>query len=161
MEIRKFPDKRLFTICKEVEVFNSGLKKILDDMWETMKWHNGIGLSSNQVGYQFRFFVMEGPNLEKLYIVNPKIVERSIVPASTKEGCLSAPGDFVIVSDRASWVLVTFQDENGREHAEVFSELHAVCFQHETDHLDGIAFFQSKTLPRNKRKELEKKWGTK
>lgn len=130
-------------------------------MWDTMVKGQGIGLAANQVGLTFRMFTMLGPKEEKFYIVNPKIVKRSVVPANLREGCLSAPGEFLVLDERASWVKLQFQDETGKNQEMVFKDIYAVCVQHETDHLDGTSHLQSKSLKKAKRKELAKKWGIK
>lgn len=161
MNVLKFPDPALFEVCADISVFGPELKTLLDSMWETMTINNGMGLAANQVGLKFRMFTMLGPENEKLYIVNPKIVKKSVVPANLKEGCLSAPGEFLILGERVSWVQVKFQDETGKEHDRVFKGIHAVCVQHETDHLDGKSHLTSKSLHKAKRKELAKKWGIK
>lgn len=161
MNILKFPSEELFKVCTEVTVFGPELKILLDSMWETMVVGNGIGLAANQVGLTFRMFTMLGPNDEKLYLVNPKIVSRSTVPANMREGCLSAPGEFLVLSERASWVKVEFQDETGEVKQRVFRDIHSVCVQHEIDHLDGKSHLQAESLHTAKRKELEKKWGIK
>ena len=161
MKILKFPSPELFQTCTEVSVFGPELKVLLDSMWETMVAGNGMGLAANQVGLTFRMFTMLGPEGEKLYIVNPKIIKKSIIPANLQEGCLSAPGEMLILQDRVSWVTVKFQDETGKEHERVFKGIHSVCVQHETDHLDGKSHLQSKSLNKAKRKSLAKKWGIK
>lgn len=161
MKILKFPSEELFQKCTEVSVFGPELKVLLDSMWETMVTGNGMGLAANQVGLTFRMFTMLGPEAEKIYIVNPKILKKSVVPANLQEGCLSAPGEMLTLSERASWVKVKFQDETGKEHERVFKGIHSVCIQHETDHLEGKSHLQSKSLIKVKRKALAKKWGIK
>lgn len=161
MKILKFPDPALFKVCKEVTVFGPELKTLLDSMWETMVSGNGVGLAANQVGLTFRMFVMLGPNGEKMYIVNPKILRRSVIPVNLKEGCLSAPGEFLVLGERVAWVKLKYQDETGKEHETVLKDIHSVCVQHETDHLDGKSHLQAKSLGKTKRKELAKKWGIK
>lgn len=161
MQILKFPNPALFEVCKDVAVFGHELKVLMDSMWDTMQAHSGLGLAANQVGLQFRMFVMVGPNSEKFYMVNPKITKTSIWAANLREGCLSAPGEFLVLAERASWVEVEFQDEAGQPHKKVFQGLHAVCVQHEIGHLDGESHLQSPTIPKKKRKELAKKWGFK
>lgn len=121
----------------------------------------GLGLAANQVGLHFRAFVMAGVDSEKLFLVNPKIIKRSEVPANMKEGCLSAPGEFLVLKERASWVQVDFQDEKGQPTRRVFQGLHAVCVQHEIDHLDGKSHLMSPSIPKKQRKELCKRWGIK
>lgn len=161
MRILKYPDPILFEICKEVTVFGPELKILLDSMWDTMVEGKGVGLAANQVGLTFKAFVMLDPNDEKLYVVNPAIIKRSVVSANLKEGCLSAPGEFLTLSERASWVQLRFQDETGKQHERVFKDIYAVCIQHETDHLLGKSHLQSKSIPKAKRKDIAKRWGIK
>lgn len=161
MKILKFPSPELFVTCTEVSVFGPELKVLLDSMWETMVEGHGMGLAANQVGLTFRMFTMLGPEAEKLYIVNPKILSKSKISANLEEGCLSAPGEKLTLEERASWVKVKFQDETGKEIERVFHGIHSVCIQHETDHLDGKSHLQSKSLKSAKRKALAKKWGFK
>lgn len=161
MKILKFPDKNLFEICTEVLSFGPELKTLLDSMWSIMTENNGMGLASNQVGLKFRMFTMLGPDDEKLFIVNPIIISSSVASANVKEGCLSAPGEFLVLEERKSWVQLKYQDETGTEHQRVFKGVHAVCVQHEIDHLDGKSHLLSKSLHKAKRKELAAKWGIK
>src|SRR5271154_689806 len=103
MNVLKFPNPFLTTATYPVTVFGDELKVLLDSMYETMKTNNGLGLAANQVGLLHRMFVMDG--LEgRFNIVNPVIVNKSAKPANIKEGCLSAPGDFVVVPERAEWI---------------------------------------------------------
>jgi peptide deformylase len=161
MLILKYPDSSLFNVCKEVTVFGDELRILLENMWTAMITAGGLGLASNQVGLEYRMFVMSNVDHEKLFIVNPKIVKRSEVPAMMKEGCLSAPGEFLFLKERMSWVQIDFQDEKGNNHRRVFQGLHAVCVQHEMDHLDGKSHLMSPSIPKKQRKELYKKWGLK
>lgn len=161
MEILKFPNPILSTKCSPVTVFGEELKTILEGMMETMKRSNGVGLAANQVGLKLYMFTMEGPNEEQLALVNPKILSKSQAPANLKEGCLSAPGEFLVRPDRVLWVEVEFQDAVGDKKKRVFKGIHAVCVQHEIEHLDGKGFMESKTLPKKKRQELATKWGIK
>lgn len=161
MEILKYPDKHLFTPCKEVTVFGPELLVMLDAMWETMIKERGVGLSANQVGIEYCMFTMEGANKEKYYIVNPKIISRSAAPANVKEGCLSAPNEFLILNERSLWVEVVFQNEKGERQRKVFEGIRSVCAQHEMDHLQGKSYLQSKSLSKKQRMNLAKKWGFK
>lgn len=161
MQIIKFPSSELFQKCSEVSVFGPELKVLLDSMYQTMIEANGIGLAANQVGLKFRMFVMFGPNNERLNIVNPTIVSKSIAPANLKEGCLSAPGEMLVLEERRTWVQLKYQDETGTEQKKMFHGIHAVCVQHEIDHLNGKSYLQSKSLHKAKRKELAKKWDLK
>jgi peptide deformylase len=159
MEVLKFPHPNLFIKCKEVTVFGPELKVLLESMWDTMISKNGMGLASNQVGLDYRMFTMKGPEEEKLFIVNPKILVSGRAQANLKEGCLSAPGEFLILGERAMWVQILYQDETGAPHSQTFGGIHSVCVQHEIDHLDGKSHLQSKSLTRRVRREMKRKWG--
>ena len=161
MEILKIPHPALFKKCDEVTVFGPELEILLQSMWETMQSNNGVGLAANQVGLTFRMFTMEGPDGQKLFVVNPKISKRSVGSAGLKEGCLSAPGEFVELVERSLWVQVEFCNEKGDKKIQTFTGIHSVCVQHEMDHLDGKLHLQSKSIPKKKRLELAKKWGFK
>lgn len=161
MKILRYPDPFLLKACDPVLVFDERIKATLDEMWETMTSANGIGLAANQVGILYRMFTMLGPDEEKLYMLNPQILKRSEIPAAKTEGCLSAPGEFLELDERASWVLVEFQDETGTVKQRVFRDIHSVCVQHEIDHLDGKTHLLSPTLSSKDRKKLAKKWGLK
>lgn len=161
MKILKFPDPALFQVCKEVSVFGPELKILLEAMWETMIHNKGIGLASNQTGLNLRMFAMLGPNDQKLFIVNPKVLKESLISANLKEGCLSSPGEFLVIPHRPKWVQISFQDETGKQHERVFHGIHSVCVSHEIGHLNGESYLQSPYLNRAKRKELAKKWGLK
>lgn len=160
MKLIYFPDERLFQVAKEVKEFTPELKELLESMWTIMKEARGLGLAANQVGLPHRMFIMEGPSQEKIFLVNPVITKKSVINAYVKEGCLSAPEEFFVL-DRASWVEVSFKDENGSSCLRVFKDVHAVCVQHEMGHLDGESFLESKSIPKNIRKQLAKKWGFK
>ena len=161
MIILRFPDPRLFVKCSPVTVFGPELKLLLESMWTTMIAAKGIGLAANQVGLTFKMFTMEGIDEEKLFIVNPKVLSRSAVPANLTEGCLSAPGEFLIRPDRPSWVQLEFQNERGETSLRTFKGLLSVCVEHEIEHLMGKGFMDSGYLPKTKRNELSKKWGIK
>lgn len=158
MEILKFPDPRLFDPTWPVTVFGDELKVLLDSMWDVMVANYGVGLAANQVGLTFSMFTMEGAEGERLYIVNPRIKSKSSAPANLREGCLSAPGEFLTRPDRAVWVELEFQDELGVPQRRVFKGIAAVCVQHEIEHLNGEGFMQSKTILKQKRLQLAKKW---
>jgi peptide deformylase len=161
MELLKFPHPSLFNVCRDVTVFGDELKVLLEGMWTIMLKGGGLGLASNQVGLDYRMFVMADPDNKKLFLVNPKITNKSLAPANIREGCLSAPGEFLLLNERVFWVQVEFQDEKGEKKIRVFKGLHSVCVQHEIDHLDGKSHLMSKSIPKAKRKELYKKWGLK
>jgi len=159
MKILKYPDIRLLSVCHPVLIIDDNVKSILDEMWETMVAHEGMGLAANQVGVMLRMFVMTGVVGEKIYFINPTIIARGLVPAEKTEGCLSAPGEYLQLDERSEWVQVRYQDETGAEHIKMFNGIHSVCVQHEIDHLNGKTHLMSPTLSSKDRKMLAKKWG--
>ena len=140
LEILEFPDARLRTVAKPVEQVDDALRQLIDDMLETMYGAQGIGLAATQVNVHRRLLVLdvsESRDAPRVY-VNPEIV--SAEGAETcEEGCLSVPGIYAEVS-RAERVRVAALDRNGNRFEEEVDGLHAVCLQHEMDHLDGKLF---------------------
>lgn len=160
MEILKFPHPALLKPCKPVTVFGPELATILRTMYLVMIQAKGIGLAANQVGIDLRLFVMKDED-QGVWLVNPKIIQQSTHLAYINEGCLSAPGESIDTGNRASWVNVQYQNEDGLIQTRMFGGISAVCVQHEMEHLEGKAFFQSKTITKTKRIRLCKKWGVK
>lgn len=160
MKILKFPHPALFKVCEPVTVFGAELKVLLDNMYRTMQAHNGVGLAANQVGLEHRMFVMQDHE-KRVNLVNPEVTRRSMVTSLVREGCLSAPGEYIITGSRREWVEVKYQDEKGNPHIRLFKGIFAVCVDHEIEHLDGKSFMDSKTIPKATRKELANKWGIK
>jgi peptide deformylase len=140
LNILHFPDPRLRTVAKAVEVFDDDLRQLVSDMFETMYEAPGIGLAATQVNRHIRLLVMdvsEGRNQPKC-LINPQILEAG-GDEEMDEGCLSVPGYYEKVR-RAEHIRVRCQDENG-EFSEFESHgLEAVCIQHEMDHLEGKLF---------------------
>jgi peptide deformylase len=141
MTIRKvlvYPDKRLRLKAKPVERVDDSIRRLLDDLAETMYAEPGIGLAAPQIGVPLQVFVIdlkspEGGEL--LEFVNPRFVSREgeIV---WKEGCLSFPGISEDVT-RSARATVEALDRNGRSFTVNGDELLAVAMQHEYDHLEG------------------------
>ncbi|HCA05438.1 MAG TPA: peptide deformylase [Ruminococcaceae bacterium] len=123
--------------CRPVTKFDSKLGVLLDDMAETMRHANGVGLAAPQVGILRRVVVIDvGEGLIEL--VNPKIIAFSGKQEGS-EGCLSFPGQWGLVK-RPNYVKVSAQDRRGNEFTIEGKELLARAFCHEIDHLDGIVF---------------------
>jgi peptide deformylase len=161
MEILKYPHPSLFKKCDPVTVFGPELKVLLDSMYEIMVEKHGMGLAANQVGLLYSMFVMLTWDEDVLYVINPRIIRKSLVSAKLSEGCLSAPGEYLQLDERSEWVEIEFQNEKGELQKRVFNAIFAVCVQHEMDHLNGKSHLQSRSLPKMKRKMLAKKWGFK
>jgi len=158
LNILVFPDPRLKKVAKEVENFDTQLKKLVEDMTETMYSANGIGLAATQVNIHKRLLVLdisEDQDEPRVYI-NPQITDQS-GEQNCEEGCLSVPGVYASVK-RAENITVRAQDSDGNFFEEQLEGLHAVCIQHEMDHLIGRLFVDYLSpLRRNMvRKKLEK-----
>ena len=137
-EIRKVPDEVLYKKCREVTEFNERLHTLLDDMYETMKQANGVGLAAPQVGILRRVAVIDVDD-NKIELVNPRVVSRSKETLCELEGCLSLPGESAEVK-RPRSVTVEAQDRFGKAFQINGSELLARALCHEIDHLDGIVY---------------------
>lgn len=135
LKIKKYPDPILRQKCELVKKVTEEIKKLIDDMLETMHKNNGIGLAAPQVGIKKRIIVIDvgdGP----LALVNPKIIKREGKDI-LEEGCLSLPGIFVQVK-RASKITIEGLDRDGKKVSIEATYLAARALQHETDHLNGI-----------------------
>jgi peptide deformylase len=142
LDIVKYGDPILTTRAEEVTEFNAELRKLVDDMFETMYGAPGVGLAAPQVGLLKRLFVMDCTSgrdkKRKLALINP-VIELEEGEQIGDEGCLSFPGIYVEVK-RAERVVVRAQDIDGSPFTLDLMDLEARCVSHETDHLDGEIF---------------------
>ena len=141
-EILVLPDPLLRKISEPISEVNSEIKKLMDDMLETMYEAPGIGLAAVQIGVLKRVIVIDlskGEKKEPLFIVNPKITFKSKELLSYEEGCLSIPNQFAEVK-RPNSCKVSFLDYDGKQKEIHAKGLLATCIQHEIDHLNGILF---------------------
>ena len=148
-EIIIHPDPRLKKKADSVEDIGDDLRRLADDMLETMYDAPGIGLAAPQVGVLKRLLVMdcikeEGAAPRPMVLLNPEITWRSETRNTYEEGCLSIPEQYADVT-RPSEVEVSWLGLDGKAHAERFSGLWATCVQHEIDHLDGKLFIDHLT----------------
>ena len=145
MTIRKIltePDPFLRQTSYEVEKVDGEIRKLIDDMLETMYAAPGIGLAAIQIGVPKRVIVIDLSKEEKkkpLYFVNPKIIISSEDNFTYEEGCLSVPGQFAEV-ERPNKCHVSYLDYDGQKKELKAEGLLATCIQHEIDHLEGILF---------------------
>ena len=139
-EILTDPHPLLRERCRSVEAFGHELTQLSQDLCDTMKDSGAIGLSAPQIGRAERLIAVHVPDDERdlCIYVNPEIIKRRGF-AIIEESCLSVPGVEAPVM-RAAQVLVRYQDLAGETREEEVSGLHAVCVQHETDHLEGKLF---------------------
>ena len=121
--------------CRPVVKFDDRLAQLIDDMKETMRNANGVGLAAPQVGVLRRLVVVDVGD-EIVELVNPEIVSKSEEVQTGVEGCLSLPGEYGVVT-RPMYVTVRAQDRSGDWYEYDGEELVARCFCHEIDHLDG------------------------
>jgi len=155
LDILKYPDKRLRTVAKEVEVVNTEIKQQVKDMFETMYDAPGIGLAATQVNFHQRIIVIDISDEcnEPLCLINPQIIEKN-GEIEWEEGCLSVPNYYESVK-RANKIKVSALNQLGELSEIDASEMLAVCIQHEMDHLKGILFVDH--LSKLKQKRLKKK----
>lgn len=136
LEVRNFGDPVLKTRAAPVKNFDGSLEKLVEEMFETMREHEGAGLAGNQVGRLQRVFVASFEEVDYVF-ANPVIEESSEEKETLAEGCLSIPNVPVDI-ERPTKVRVTGFDASGSP-VEVEAEGRlARIFQHEIDHLDGI-----------------------
>jgi peptide deformylase len=158
LPILEFPDPRLRTRAEPVAQVDSALRRLIDDMFETMYAAPGIGLAATQVNVHKRLLVIDVSEKrnERLALINPEILNREGVE-ETEEGCLSVPGIYDKVT-RANRIRVRALDRDGKQIEFDADGLLAVCIQHEIDHLDGKLFVDYLSdLKRTRiRKKLEK-----
>ena len=137
------PDPRLKLQARPVEKVDAAIRKLMDDMLETMYVAPGIGLAAPQVGVAKRVIVIDvadkGAPPHPYRMANPEIVWRSDDVATYEEGCLSVPEYYADV-ERASRVRVRYLDEQNEIREIEADGLLAVCVQHEIDHLAGTLF---------------------
>jgi len=140
LEILHYPDKRLRTVAKPVEKVDESIKKLVDDMFETMYEAPGIGLAATQVNVHKQVIVIDTSEEKNqpLCLINPEIIEEEGTEVCD-EGCLSVPDIYETV-ERSEIVTVKALDQNGDEYTLKAGELLAVCIQHEMDHLKGKLF---------------------
>jgi peptide deformylase len=160
-EVLTYPDKRLKLKSSNVVLFDDNLNSLLDDMYETMRAKDGVGLAAIQIGMPLNVLIInpvteDGEQFKDdlLEIINPKILSSS---GSTlfQEGCLSLPGVYEDVK-RFERIEVEFFDRYGNKVQKVFEDFLAIAFQHELDHLNGKLFIERLSIL--KRKKFEKEW---
>jgi len=139
-EILHYPHPLLKSQTDPVEVFDKKIAELSADLRETAKVFRAEGLAANQVGALYSMFVIrDHETQEYITCINPKILEAQLDRVDANEGCLSFPGVLERVK-RAYAVRVRYQDEGGAVTERWLSGIHAVAFQHEFDHLNGVLF---------------------
>ena len=155
LRILHFPDPRLRRRAEPVGIVDDGIRKLVDDMFETMYEAPGIGLAAPQVDVAMRVITIDlsKDRNEPLCLVDPEI-RWAEGEMEYEEGCLSVPGVYDMVK-RAERVRVSATDRDGRAREIEAEGLLAACIQHEIDHLDGRLFVDH--LSRLKRQRIRKK----
>jgi peptide deformylase len=158
-DIITLPDKRLRLVSEPVKHVDAGVRKLIDDMFETMYKAPGIGLAAIQIGVAKRVVTMDlskkEDNHEPQVFINPEIVWKSDETAEYEEGCLSIPEYYEEV-ERPKEVKVKYLDRDGKA-AEIEAKgLLATCLQHEIDHINGVLFIDH--LSKLKRDRVIKKF---
>ncbi|MGX7204859.1 peptide deformylase [Enterococcus pingfangensis] len=132
------PDQRLQEKTEPIDYITDEIVTLLDDMYETMVAHDGIGLAAPQIGKKLRIAVVEVDEGDRFDFINPEIIERKGTSIDV-EGCLSIPEVYGTV-ERADEVTVRYYDREGSEMEVTAYGYLARAFQHEIDHLDGKLF---------------------
>ena len=155
LDILEFPDERLRKQAKPVPVVDDSIRRLVDDMFETMYEAPGVGLAATQVNVHKRIIVIDVSEEkdQPLCLINPEILSRDGVE-EREEGCLSVPGVFEKVR-RAESIRVRALGREGEPFELEAEGLLAVCIQHEIDHLDGKLFVDY--LSPLKRQRIRKK----
>ncbi len=139
------PDPILRKKSESLEKVDDEIKKLLDEMLETMYAAPGIGLAAVQIGILKRLIVIdiskekENEKKNPLFLINPKIISKSESTSIYEEGCLSLPGHFAEI-ERPAECKVEYLDYNGKEKVITAKGLLSTCIQHEIDHLNGLLF---------------------
>jgi peptide deformylase len=158
-DILILPDKRLRQVSDPVKKIDTGIRKLIDDMFETMYGAPGIGLAAIQVGTPKRVVTMDLAKKDEpknpLVFINPEILWISEEKAIYEEGCLSIPEYYGDV-ERPAQVKVKYLDLEGKPREIEANGLLATCLQHEIDHLNGVLFIDH--LSKLKRDRVLKKF---
>jgi peptide deformylase len=158
LPILEFPDPRLRTKAQPVAVVDQAVKRLVDDLLDTMYAAPGIGLAATQVNVHKRVLVIDVSDSRKepRVFINPELVVQEGVE-ETEEGCLSVPGVYDKVT-RAQSIRVRALDRDGKSFELAANGLLAVCIQHEMDHLEGKLFvdYLSELKRTRIRKKLDK-----
>jgi len=142
LDILNYPDPRLHKVAKPIQEVDSTIRRLIDDMRDTMYDAPGIGLAATQVDQHIQLILIDtSETKDRLQVfINPKIIEKSGVQ-EYEEGCLSVPGVYENVT-RAEKITVEALDAQGKTFTLQAEGLLSVCIQHEMDHLLGKVFVE-------------------
>ena len=164
LSILRYPDERLHTVATPVETVNGEIRRLVEDMAQTMYAAPGVGLAATQVDVHKQVIVIDISEArdELLVLINPVMLESRGV-SDFEEGCLSVPGIFEKI-ERAEWIKVRALNRDGQPFELEASGLLSVCIQHEMDHLQGKVFVeylsrlkQNRILGRIKKREKQQR----
>ena len=143
LPILKFPDPRLHKVAQAVVTVDDRVRRLADDMLQTMYDAEGVGLAATQVDVHERIIVMDTSDTrdQPVVLINPELVQRSETMSFRDEGCLSVPSTYDKVA-RHEQVTVRALDRSGQSFEIQCEGLAAVCVQHEMDHLIGRVFVE-------------------
>lgn len=154
LDVLTAPDPRLLTKANPVEKVDASIRKLMDDLFDTLYHKNGVGFAAVQAGIHKRVIVIDlgernGIPFKPLFIANPELLWVSPKTQITKEGCLSVPGFYENVI-RPLEIKVSYIDENNQKQLLSASGLLADCIQHEIDHINGVLYIEHlSSLKRN------------
>ena len=158
-EIIKLPDKRLRLVSEPIKRVDAGIRKLIDDMFETMYAAPGIGLAGIQLGVAKRLVTMDlskkDDGQKPQVFINPEVIWVSEETSTYEEGCLSIPEYYEEV-ERPAAVTVRYLDLDGKTQEIDAKGLFATCIQHEIDHVNGVLFIDY--ISRLKRDRITKKF---
>jgi len=142
LDILNYPDPRLHTVAKPVKGLNASVRRLIDDMSETMYSAPGIGLAATQVNQHLQLIIIDTSETKDCLqvFINPRIIEKS-GEQDYEEGCLSVPGIYESVT-RAAKVKVEALGRDGKAFTLEAEGLLSICIQHEMDHLLGKVFVE-------------------
>ena len=140
-KILEFPDSRLRTVAKAVDIVDDSVRVLIDDMFETMYEAKGIGLAATQIDVHLRVVVIDLQDDENqpLVMINPEFEIMTQKVDEIQEGCLSVPGVYEVVK-RPDRIRLKALNRDGETYEIEVQGLLAVCIQHECDHLNGKLF---------------------
>ncbi|HEX4044655.1 MAG TPA: peptide deformylase [Gammaproteobacteria bacterium] len=156
LTILRYPDPRLRVKAQPVTQIDDNIRRIVEDMYETMYANHGVGLAATQVGIHHRIFVMDVSETrdQKYCAINPEIISHEGIQTEV-EGCLSVGGGIYDKINRPLKARLRAMDIDGNTYELEGENLMAACFQHEINHLDGILFIDH--LSRLKQERIREK----
>lgn len=159
LKIVQYPHPMLRKKARAINKFDSRLQQLIDDMFECMYHHQGIGLAATQINKQLQLAVidLQREGYKPLTMINPQVQVIDADLASCEEGCLSIPNIMAKI-DRPCQIKLRALNRHGEKFEMIATELLATCIQHEYDHLNGVLFIDH--LPPAKLAQIKKELAT-